>query len=62
MTNSFTFIYYLQDILDASRKDIPSLMKPVNEQCQNLRPDLFAVEGKQVLDAWVSDWIVLTMS
>lgn len=46
---------YLQDILDASRKDIPSLMKPVEEQCQILRPDLYAIDGKQVLDAWVSN-------
>jgi len=28
-------------------------MKSVDEQCQILRPDLYAVGGKQVLEAWV---------
>lgn len=47
------FIYFFKDILDASRKDIPIVMKPIEEQCKILRPELFAVSGKEVLKAWV---------
>ncbi|VVC25279.1 Hypothetical protein CINCED_3A003440 [Cinara cedri] len=42
----------IKDILDTSRKDIPKLMKPIIEQCVSLRPDLYSVDGKEVLDAW----------
>lgn len=49
---------YLQDILEASRKDIPILMKSVDEQCQILRPDLYATGGKEVFDAWVRNSVV----
>lgn len=41
-----------KDILDASRKDIPTLLKPIEEQCKALRPDLFAISGKEVLRNW----------
>ncbi|KAL4119095.1 hypothetical protein QTP88_011953 [Uroleucon formosanum] len=41
-----------KDILDASRKDIPILLKPIEEQCKISRPDLFAISGKEVLRNW----------
>jgi len=42
--------------LDASRKDIPTLLKPIEEQCKALRPDLFAISGKEVLRNWVRNY------
>ncbi|KAE9532780.1 hypothetical protein AGLY_009861 [Aphis glycines] len=41
-----------KDILDTSRKDIPILLKPIEEQLKILRPDLFAISGKEVLTNW----------
>lgn len=46
-------MYYLKDILDASRKDISTALHFVEEQCLILRPDLYATEGSEVLDSWV---------
>ncbi|XP_025196480.1 uncharacterized protein LOC112595467 [Melanaphis sacchari] len=41
-----------KDILDASRKDIPILFKPIEEHLKILRPELFAIPGKEVLKNW----------
>uniref|UniRef100_A0A2S2PEV5 Uncharacterized protein n=1 Tax=Schizaphis graminum TaxID=13262 RepID=A0A2S2PEV5_SCHGA len=41
-----------KDILDASRKDIPIVLKPIEEQLKVLRPELFAISGKEVLTNW----------
>lgn len=32
-------------------------MKSVDEQCQILRPDIYATGGKEVFDAWVRNII-----
>ncbi|XP_003245158.1 uncharacterized protein LOC100569878 [Acyrthosiphon pisum] len=45
-----------KDILDTSRKDIPILLKPIEEQCKTLRPDLFAISGTEVLRNWNEDF------
>ncbi|XP_022167589.1 uncharacterized protein LOC111031798 [Myzus persicae] len=41
-----------KDILDTSRKDIPILLKPIEEQNKLSRPDLFEISGTEVLKNW----------
>lgn len=39
--------------MDTSKKEVSSVMKSIEEECAILRPDLFSIEGKEVLETWV---------
>jgi hypothetical protein len=47
--------------LDTSKKDIPSVMKIVEEQCAILRPDIFLESGKEVIKRWVRNIMIWVM-